>query len=63
MPPTKSLLFRLIEAVNNLLYQFRIQHHELSRWIGMAMAIFAACGIAQIFRLLLSGIIKYSGKR
>lgn len=59
----KSLLLRFIESINNFLYQFRIQHNELSRWIGMIMACLAAYGFAQIIRLFLNYIIKYSGKR
>ena len=56
-----SLLLRSLEALNNIFYQFGIQHKELARWVGMFIACFVALGVTKVIRLLLNYTIKYAG--
>lgn len=56
-----SLLLNSLEALNHILYQFRIQHEEPARWVGMFIACFVALGVAKIIRLLLDYAIRYAG--
>lgn len=56
-----NLLSNSLEALNNILYQFKMQHGELARWAGMFVACLIALGITKIIRLLLDCTIRYAG--
>lgn len=57
----KGMLLNSLEALNNILYQFRIQHSELAQWAGMLVACLIALGVTRFIRKLLDYSIKYVG--
>lgn len=59
----KGFLFRTLEALNTILYQFRDQHKIFARAAGMALSCIAAYGITQLVVLLVNTIGNYIGIR